>query len=353
MTWRSLSIQLLCVALAGSASAACDRKPLASRTQDGAAVASAEKAPAVQPSKAASPQPAAPSIDAGAKASSRADYKLSGAARLVAIGDLHGDLSATKQALELGGAIDSSGSWVGGELTVVQTGDQFDRGDDEQEILELFERVGAQAKAAGGRVVLLNGNHETMNGLGDYRYVTRGALSDFHGLSPISPFAGSVAEPYRARAEALLPGGAIARQFAQRPVIVQVGDTVFAHGGVTPPHVRYGVDRLNREVSEFFLGQRKRPPAPMVSPDGPLWTRIYGSPDVRPEDCATLQETLRMLSAERLVIGHTVQEDGISHACREQVYRIDVGLSHYYGGSRIEVLELTNEGVKRLSAPRR
>ena len=51
--------------------------------------------------------------------------------RLLAFGDVHGDLQATRQALRLAGAIDAHDRWVGGPLVVVQTGDQLDRGDDE------------------------------------------------------------------------------------------------------------------------------------------------------------------------------------------------------------------------------
>src|SRR5688572_30209254 len=37
-------------------------------------------------------------------------------ARLVAIGDVHGDLAATRAVLRLAGAIDERDRWIGGEL---------------------------------------------------------------------------------------------------------------------------------------------------------------------------------------------------------------------------------------------
>src|SRR5215468_9336955 len=61
--------------------------------------------------------------------------------RLVAIGDLHGDLAAMRAALRAAGAIDDGDRWVGGELVVVQTGDVLDRGDDEQAMLDLLARL--------------------------------------------------------------------------------------------------------------------------------------------------------------------------------------------------------------------
>src|SRR5690349_5661303 len=56
--------------------------------------------------------------------------------RVVAIGDLHGDLAAARSALRAAGAIDQADRWIGGKLVVVQTGDVLDRGDDEQAILD-------------------------------------------------------------------------------------------------------------------------------------------------------------------------------------------------------------------------
>src|SRR5262245_45911028 len=49
--------------------------------------------------------------------------------RVVAIGDLHGDLDSARRALVLAGAIDDKDAWIGGKLVVVQTGDEIDRGD--------------------------------------------------------------------------------------------------------------------------------------------------------------------------------------------------------------------------------
>src|SRR5580700_4901918 len=56
--------------------------------------------------------------------------------RIVAIGDLHGDLDHARRALRLAGAIDVQDQWTGGRLVVVQTGDEIDRGDDDRSILD-------------------------------------------------------------------------------------------------------------------------------------------------------------------------------------------------------------------------
>ena len=89
--------------------------------------------------------------------------------RIVAFGDVHGDLEAARGALRLAGAIDEQDRWIGDDLIVVQTGDQLDRGDQEQAILDLFERLRIESEAAGGAFHALLGNHELMNARVDLR----------------------------------------------------------------------------------------------------------------------------------------------------------------------------------------
>ena len=76
---------------------------------------------------------------------------------------------------------------MGGDLVVVQTGDILDRGDQEEEIFQLFQALQQQAQAAGGAVHVLNGNHELMNAYLDYRYVTEAGFQDFEGPLPPDP----------------------------------------------------------------------------------------------------------------------------------------------------------------------
>jgi len=268
----------------------------------------------------------------------------------VAVGDLHGDFEATLAVLRVAGLIDSAGHWSGGKTVLVQTGDQLDRAGGEEEILKLLAQLEVDAPKAGGRLVVLNGNHETMNVLGDFRYVTEDALDDFTGAEPVSPFAKSVTGPFRDRARAFLPGGQMAVALAHRPVVAQVNDTVFVHAGVRDAHVKDGLASLNREVQAFFRGETARPPAGMVDSEGPLWTRIYGGPELSSAVCAELVTTLAQLGAKRLVVGHTVQSAGITSACDERVFRIDVGLSRAYGKNAPEALEIRGSAVKILRA---
>ena len=244
--------------------------------------------------------------------------------RLVAIGDLHGDLAATRAALRTAGAIDEHDTWIGGELVVVQTGDVLDRGDGEQAIFDLLFSLESQAKAAGGALILLIGNHELMNAAGDFRYVTQGGAHDFGDQ----------------RVAALAPGGPYAKKIAAHDVIAIVGDTVFSHAGVLGQWVTR-VDEVNRAARCWRDGQAggpDEPPPALANDDSPVWTRAAG---MATADCAAIGASLKDLGAARMVIGHTVQEHGINAICDDTVWRIDVGLAKLYGGP-IEVLELTS-----------
>jgi hypothetical protein len=294
---------------------------------------------------------------ASASASARppeldSSFRVPVADRIVAIGDLHGDLGATRRALVLAGAIDALDRWIGDKLVVVQTGDEIDRGDDDRAIIELFDRLADAAEGRGGKVIALIGNHEAMNVAGDFRYVTRGGFAAFSD-SDTSRVPDAVLQRFtveaRGRAAAFFPAGPFARRLAERRAVVVVGDTVFVHGGVTADHVRYGIPRLNRELSRWMSGDGA-PSALANDEEGPLWTRRY-SEDKSGIDCAGLLSTLTALSATRMVVGHTPHQDGISPACEGRVWRIDTGLAGYYGGPT-QVLEIRGERVAVLKAPK-
>jgi hypothetical protein len=270
--------------------------------------------------------------------------------RIVAIGDLHGDLRAAISAFRLASVIDDTEQWIGGNTVVVQTGDVTDRGDEERPLLEWLDKVEERARAAGGALYRLNGNHEIMNVAGDLRYVTASGFAAFGDTAPRnlpSSFAGTP-ERAKGRLMAFLAGGVWARKLSQYPVVLVVGDSVFAHGGVRMSHVEYGIERMNAEVSAWMRGEGELPAA-LQGDDTPFWVRDFGD-TVADRDCAALERVLLKLNAVRLVVGHTPQKDGISFACDGKVARIDVGLSAYYGGHAAMVLEIRDGKAKVLGA---
>ena len=326
-------------ALAVLALGACDRGAPRERSR-----------PAASSSPAAGSAAAAPAAGSGSPAACtlpELPLRRPAGKRVVAIGDLHGDLSAARAALRTAGAIDDADRWIGGDLVVVQTGDVLDRGDDEQVILDLVFRLERDAAAAGGALVFLLGNHELMNGAGDFRYVTATGAADFDDVPGLDVARwAAVPRRYQRRIAALGPGGPYARRLAQHNIVAIVGDTVFSHAGVLGDWVDR-VDLANRASRCWLDGQAGSiddPPPALASDASPVWTRAAG---IDPVDCAQVTAALTALGARRMVVGHTVQQTGITSACDGALWRIDVGLGKAYGGP-IEVLELSTGAAPKV-----
>jgi hypothetical protein len=267
--------------------------------------------------------------------------------RLVAIGDIHGSMWAWQQALRKAGAIDEKGEWIGGRLEVVFTGDLIDRGDDDLEILRATERLKQRAAKAGGKVIVLTGNHEAANVEGLFIEVSDKGFEQFNGEVTEKelelPYAKKFKPARKARAVAFRPGGPLATKLSANRAAVLIGDTVFVHGGLLPDHVTYGLKRMNGKLRDWMSGKTKKRPDKAVGRDGPLWIRDY-SEDPDDGDCKHLAKALSLLGAKRMVVGHTIQ-DHINSACDGQVWRIDTGMNPTHFNGPIEVLEIRGDEV--------
>jgi len=244
--------------------------------------------------------------------------------RVVALGDLHADLPAALAALKMVGLVDDAGAWSGGETVLVQTGDVTDRGPDSKEVIELLERLEGEAEAVGGRVIAMIGNHEAMNLMGDWRYVSPEDVEDFGTKE--------------ARQAAFTPGAPIADRLLDSPMVVVLDRVVYAHGGVTLEYAKLGVQQINTLLPRIMAGTLS-PQA--LGEDSPIWYRGYvQGPEMTA--CKALEDALLELAAERMVVGHTTRDDGkIQSRCNGRLLVIDTGISAHYGGhlSALEILD--------------
>jgi hypothetical protein len=210
---------------------------------------------------------------------------------IVAIGDIHGDLDAFDRDLRTTGLTDERGRWVGGRTVLVQTGDYMDRGPDVRAVLERLMSLETEAAAAGGRVVVLLGNHEVMNLLGELRDVRpstykafvddrseqrrEAAWREYQQLgSRLTPAARKKVYERRREdwmddhppgyleyREALSPRGRYGASLRKRDVVAMVGDTIFMHAGLAastaPPQLGDVNAGLRDEIRRYdqFVGQ--------------------------------------------------------------------------------------------------
>ncbi len=196
--------------------------------------------------------------------------------RMVALGDIHGDLDNLRLVLRTAGLLDAQDHWTGGRTTLVQTGDRIDRGPDSRRIMDLFMKLQDDAAASKGRVICLLGNHEVMNIVGDLRYVS---AEDFRSYvdgdsekrrqDAYQQYARWVKQrgegvPAQAEAEwmsrhpagfierreAFGPQGKYGKWLRKQPAIAQVEGKVFLHGGISPALASVPIDRANRRVRQ-------------------------------------------------------------------------------------------------------
>ena len=119
--------------------------------------------------------------------------------RIIAIGDIHGDMQLTLDCLKLAKIIDDDNEWIADppETIVVQIGDQIDRCRPTQKlkcdnpeatpfdensdikILEFFTELNKKARKKGGYVISLLGNHEILNVDGNMSYVSYEGIKQF------------------------------------------------------------------------------------------------------------------------------------------------------------------------------
>ena len=305
--------------------------------------------------------------------------------RIVAVGDLHGDYSAWMDIARDARLVDPAGHWAGGKTVLVQLGDITDRGPDSLKIVRSLQQLASEAPKAGGRVVVVLGNHEAMNLIGDFRYTTPGeyaAFADARSPARREQFYMRVRKQLEAAARATnpnalpsqvrqdwiaktplgwvehalawSPSGELGQWASRNPAIAKVGNTLFVHGGISAEFSKTPLDDVNHRVAAAMRSGQAGPGSVLEEPLGPLWYRgLAGSDgDAAAERAAMhsvalppeqeLTAALNAYGAKRLVIGHTPSLAGIVVSPDGRLARIDTGISRYYGGP-VSWLEITGD----------
>ena len=316
--------------------------------------------------------------------------------RIVAVGDLHGDFKAWTDIARGAGLVDGGGHWSGGRTILVQLGDVTDREPDSLKIVRNLQQLQREAPRKGGKVVVVLGNHEAMNLLGDDRYTTAGEYAAFvDGQSAARR--DRVYESNRAKLEAFYrakdpkvtaeqvratwmaahplgwvehrlawsPTGELGKWATGNPAIVNIGGTLFAHGGISAEYARQPMAAINQRVAAAMAAGDDSDASILTDPLGPLWYRGLVGTDpeaqraraaIKPPSPALTQEqelsaVLAAYGAQRLVIGHTPSLKGIQITNGDRLARIDTGNSRYYGGP-LSWLEIIGDQMIPHTVPR-
>uniref|UniRef100_A0A7S1GPX1 Calcineurin-like phosphoesterase domain-containing protein n=1 Tax=Cyclophora tenuis TaxID=216820 RepID=A0A7S1GPX1_CYCTE len=320
------------------------------------------------------------------------DIPLRDGQRLVCVGDVHGDYTALCRFLKIAGVMNNNEQWCGGDSILVQCGDVLDRGSEELKCFSLLSRLSQQAPVNDGQVIVLWGNHEVLNSLGDFYYTTGddeyqqqvgvivdNALGSTYWRAQFADYQPSRWATYE-------PGGILAEPLLKNlKVAVKVGKTVCVHAGLTKRLLEEngGLTGMNQAAQTWIQqvhhkdfnnnfghytsekeaiesAQQRRniahssaPPVFLggIGDSTPIWMRAYSMPADRdlhnPKTIGMLRDVLQELEAERLVMGHTVQSQ-INSAISGMAWRIDVGASKGVASGTPEVLEVIRQGKEEI-----
>ena len=319
---------------------------------------------------------------ANAKAKKIDDYHWTGVERVVAIGDLHGDYDQYIKVMQSAGLLNKSGKWSGGKTHLVQTGDVPDRGADTRKIMDHLVKLVKQAKKKGGYVHMLIGNHETMNVVGDLRYVTKGEFQAFTTRnSPrmqnmqwerqvewmrdnVLTFAELNLEEYRKEWEQSVPLGWVEHRQAwsltgeyggyvkNNAVAIQVNDSIFLHGGISSKYCKFSLQSLTEQVIAAMENYDPTITSIMDDPLGPIWYRGLAQEKEVDAYSQNLDQILKRYGAKRIVVGHTPTGGVVWPRFDQRVVVNDTGIASYYGSHK-GVLELTAAGAVAIYGDKR
>jgi hypothetical protein len=252
--------------------------------------------------------------------------------RIISFGDIHGDYVKLVKVLTAANLIDKRKNWIAKNTALVQVGDLIDRGRESKKILNLMIKLRKQAPNYGSDVFIILGNHETMNIGGRYDYVTISEVASYRNFY-IREKQFSFHERY----------GSLIRKEMNATMIV--GDTLFVHAGLLSYHLNeMSLDDINRHFHNILINSLTHPSVltenemyaqPVFTDkyfgdEGPTWTHtLFEGPEF--PICQDLYKTLKLTNTNRMVVGHTVQRDGMIHTrCDNHLYFIDVGMSRAY-----------------------
>lgn len=265
---------------------------------------------------------------------------------IFAVSDIEGNFGAFRKILEANKIIDENFNWTFGEGHLVLVGDFVDRGDMVMEVLWLIYSLEEKAKAAGGYVHFVLGNHEIMNMEGDTSYVQEKYIHH----------AGLMNKSYM---DLFSEHTEIGRWLSTKNIVERIGKVMFTHGGFSSymNKLAMSLKGMNELARPFFRDTtfdfKDDRVALLFSDYGPFWYRgYYMSPRAKIDQ---VDSTLDNWNCKQIVTGHTIIANEIRSLFNGKLYDTDV--HHSEGFSEALLIENGNfwrvnaKGEKNTIAP--
>ena len=238
-----------------------------------------------------------------------------GIKKMLVLSDIEGNFEAFRKLLQGNHVIDDNFNWTFGKDHLVLVGDFVDRGTMVTEVLWFIYMLEEKAKAAGGYVHFILGNHEIMNmsndlGYVDQRYIQHAALMN----TPYMQLFGQDAE--------------LGRWLATKNVVERIGKTLFTHGGISSymNQVALPLKELNDMTRAYYadtLYKYKDTRLNIIYSDfGPFWYRGYYKPPRAGVE--QVDSTLNIYGVNQITTGHTIISTEIRSLYKGKLYNTDV-----------------------------
>lgn len=265
------------------------------------------------------------------------------------VGDPHADygrLTALLQGAKIISAVPAKPEdvqWAAGQAVVVFTGDLIDKGTNSLGVIALVRALQNAAQAAGGRVVVLMGNHEAEFLAGP-------------GAKKVAEFAGELNAGPVPAAEVAACHGDLGQFLCTLPFAARVNDWFFSHGGNSAGRsLATLASDLQSGVDQDGFGTQQ-----LVGDDSLLEARLGKTPWFGADAQTTLAADAQALGVAHLVQGHQPGNvefaDGVKRGAGEMFQRYgllfleDTGMSAGVGDSQGAVLHIAGHGQQRAEA---
>lgn len=262
--------------------------------------------------------------------------------RLIIIGDIHGDIKRFKSILIDASIINNNFEWIAepSNTIIVQLGDQIDSLNrntnknwevlNDYEMIYFTEHLDNIARVKGGRCISLIGNHELMNVIGDFSYV-----------SPLN-----IKEEIRTML--FKPQGSIALILAKRPLILKIKDLLFCHAKLNKNHLEI-LKKNNKDIfyinkiwenylntGKIKLEDKEILDSIIIGSNGILWNRHLN--DINETD-----ELFKQLNVSLMFLGHTAVPQ-VTILDKQIVY-CDTGISRAFGTDKYQYIDINNNSI--------
>ncbi|MBB2149072.1 metallophosphoesterase [Pedobacter gandavensis] len=239
--------------------------------------------------------------------------------KLLALSDIEGEFEALRKLLLANKVMDEQYNWTFGKGQLVICGDLFDRGEEVPATIWLLYKLEQDAKAKGGYLHTILGNHDIMNLSGDLRYVQPKYMSNAKLMEL------DYMELYGPDAE-------IGRWLRSKNLIEKIGDNLCLHAGVAPVinDLKMSLKEINDRCRPFYDQDRKSITIPDKAVellfDGGrsslFWYRGYFVEPKATE--AEVDQTLALYQVKTIIVGHTITDTNVGFYYKGKVLGIDV-----------------------------